>query len=89
MLSFPSSEDGGSAYVEAVPCNWLTPTKSHCRWPPYKNPLKVSKCLKASVVPGKDWTVSEARILKLCCKCLCLLLKIYISCSNVLSFETQ
>lgn len=65
VLIFPPSDADGSGSVEAVPSNWLTPTKTHCYWPPFKkNPLKLSKYMKDCAEPQKDWNLSEARCLE-------------------------
>lgn len=58
-------EDG----ISVVPTKWITPTKSHCKWPSHFNFTKIIKAISKLIDPCDNWNViSVKKIFTTTCK---------------------
>jgi len=55
-----SDESSEGEEIEAHPSIWLSPNRTHCRWPPSK---KAKKAIKEQQPVGVDWSVHRVRII--------------------------
>ncbi|XP_041977490.1 uncharacterized protein LOC121731881 [Aricia agestis] len=52
------SEDDSVAIVRS---SWISPTKKHSAWPPFKNSEKIKKCLTGTILDDDTWNVFGIR----------------------------
>lgn len=69
--------------VSFAPEKWLTPRKTHCYWPPYKNQTRLSRAIENQEDTAENWSLYNIKkllcltsmiisyILIILCQCIC------------------
>nr|CAB3267653.1 inactive serine/threonine-protein kinase VRK3 [Phallusia mammillata] len=50
------NDESGCSMIEIIPLGWLRENEKLCYWPPYRNSLKIAKCVKNHVDADSTWT---------------------------------
>lgn len=64
---FVASDDDEADGVEAHPSVWLTPQRTHCRWPVVTRAESLATAIKKCIEPCDSWTTHNVhKILSIC-----------------------
>lgn len=66
VIKFKPTDPEDTEEVEAVPVAWLSPGRTHCRWPTFRSTDAISRAIRNQMPPGTNWTTYDAEVMRLC-----------------------